>query len=193
MCYKEQGIQAGQLNQHFIFNALNMIKSAAIMEDKKMVCRMVDDFSCYLRYTINAEKGAEIVPFEKEMKVAKSYANIEMARFPSIHVTYQLEEHLFGLPVMTLQPLLEQAINFGLAKRMQGGEVTIRSRREETHCVVEIENSGRGYTLEEMTQEAVNRYDQIVERIEKQAGGSLELFQKDTSEGSVIRISIPID
>lgn len=189
----QKELQAGQLNQHFIFNALNTIKCATII-DRRQACHLIDEFSKYLRYNLNVLENGEAVPFRNEMEQIKAYGSIEMARFAKVQVEYDLQEEDFFIPPLSVQPLVENVIQDGLCKAEEGGKVLIRSFCEEDEYVIEIVLSS---TISEDEEEMKYSPDQelidhIRVRIEKLMNGNLKLEYEPEKEIK-FQMTIPVE
>lgn len=128
-----------QINPHFLFNTLNSI-SALIPrrpEDaQEMVARLAEMF----RYAL--ESQSEMVTLDQELAFVRNYVALEQIRFSD-----RLEADLPGgsyngvrLPGLTLQPLVENAVKYGVAQRMEGGAVRLTVRRENGRCAIEVRN-----------------------------------------------------
>ena len=192
----QEELKKKQLNQHFIFNTLNTIKCNAII-DTRNACRLIDDFSKYLRYNFNVLEQQEAISFREEIEQARVYLEIEMARFAQIQSEYFLEEENFFLPPMTIQPLVEDAVNYGLCRKDKGGTLSIKSFRKEEDYVIEIHDTGVGmetvFLEEAHVKEDYERLQTIegVRRCLKHfVSGSVEV-ETVPEEGTQITIRIP--
>lgn len=78
---------------------------------------VLDDFSGYLRGNIDSLTVKGNIPFSQELDHAKKYLAIEKKRFGErIRIEYAIEEEDFSLPVLTLQPIVENAVKHGITK-----------------------------------------------------------------------------
>ena len=113
-----------QLQPHFLFNSLNSI-NAMVVSRPQEARKMIEQLSTFLRATIN-RKEDEMVPFIEEMEQIDRYLQIEKLRFGhrlnTIITTVEACESA-SLPPLLLQPIVENAIKFGLYDTI--GEVTI--------------------------------------------------------------------
>lgn len=147
-----------QLQPHFLFNSLNSINALMVSRPEK-AREMVFQLSDFLRGTIR--KGAEQwVDFSEELHNLKLYLEIEKVRFGhrlQIKVNSLPETEGFQLPALLLQPLVENAVKFGLYGMV--GEVTISieavSKRGSLHVVIcnpydteDTQAHGSGYGLD---------------------------------------------
>jgi hypothetical protein len=130
-----------QLNPHFLFNALNTVRSL-IAEDPKRAQEAVTRLAGTLRYALGASQ-AECVPLEREMATVEDYLMLESLRFED---RLRIERHIepealaMSVPVMLLQTLVENAIKHGIAARPGPGLVEIRAARRDNALSIEVAN-----------------------------------------------------
>ena len=130
-----------QLQPHFLFNSLNSI-SALIGIKPEEARKMIQQLSDFLRGTIRKD-DQQSVSLEEELKHLHLYLEIEKVRFGhrlKTEVDQQDETKKMVLPSLLLQPLVENAIKFGLYDTV--GEITIRisAKAVENHLYIRIEN-----------------------------------------------------
>lgn len=130
-----------QLNPHFLFNSLNSI-NALVGREPEAARRMCEGLGDFLRRTLNL--GArDRVTLGEELALVNQYLEIERVRFGQrLRVDRRIEPELdlCLIPPLLLQPLVENAVKFGVAARLEGGEVTLSARRVADHLQVDIEN-----------------------------------------------------
>lgn len=137
-----RGLRA-QLDSHFLFNCLNGLREI-IGEDSGQAQVIVERLSGLLRYSLQPYP-ADLVSLEVEILRVKDYLALESMRFEErLQVSWQVapETYPLKLPPMLLQSLVENAVKHGIARRPQGGSITITVRVDGSHMVVEITNSG---------------------------------------------------
>lgn len=134
-----------QINPHFFFNTLNTI-SALIPSDPAAAQRMIGRLAEMFRYTLACGQ-ADLVPLEREVDFVRNYLELEKERFRQ-RLTFRLPEaaetSAIMLPGLTLQPLVENAVRHGVAKRLEGGEVRVQVARENGTAVVAVVNQTDG-------------------------------------------------
>ncbi len=110
-----------QINPHFLFNTLNTISGMAKLEKAQTTDQMISSLSSLFRY--NLKMSDQIVMLEKELKVVEDYMFIQQMRFGG-RVVYEhkleLDSGAVMIPAFTLQPLVENAVIHGIAKKEQG-------------------------------------------------------------------------
>lgn len=144
-------LMISQIQPHFIYNALNSIRTLIRIEPEQAY-DMVYDFSQYLRTHIDSLSNEREITFSGELEHIKSYINIEKVRFGErLNVEFDIQTTDFYLPALSVQPLVENAIKHGICKKPEGGTVWIRSYEDEESqegYVVEVEDDGVGFNVE---------------------------------------------
>lgn len=143
-------LMISQIQPHFIYNALNSIRTLIRIEPEQAY-DMVYDFSKYLRAHIDSLSNEREIIFYRELEHIESYINIEKVRFGErLKVVYDIQTTSFYLPALSVQPLVENAIKHGICKKPEGGTVWIRSyedKENEGGYVVEVEDDGVGFDV----------------------------------------------
>ena len=152
LALKNAQIQALQsrINPHFINNALEAINWEARMEKSTTIPAMVSALSVLLGASM-ARQDKRMVTLKEEMEVADAYIYFVQQRFgEGLSVTRQIDEAAEGclLPLLTVQPVLENAVEHGIAPA-GGGEITISCRKEGACARIEIVNTGKGIDPED--------------------------------------------
>ena len=184
-----------QIRPHFIFNSLGIIRSL-VKHDQKQAIATIDSFSDYLRVHVWAMKNNEVVPFEAELVHVKSILTLVQSDYTKkVEVTYDLKETGFRLPPLTLEPLVENAIKYGLDKN--GGEIQITTERIEREndvpeIVIRVIDSGRGKG--DITEKEQHRLgvglDNTRTRLKLQCDATLTVTTGET--GAVAEIRMPL-
>jgi sensor histidine kinase YesM len=135
-----------QIEPHFLFNTLANVTSL-IDADPAKARRMLESFIRFLRASLGATR-MESTTLGAERELIASYLEVLQVRMEgrlrySVDVPPDLES--YALPSLLLQPLVENAIRHGLEPKVEGGEVTMRARREGGKVMVEIADSGVGF------------------------------------------------
>jgi LytS/YehU family sensor histidine kinase len=134
-----------QLHPHFLFNALH---SAAMltMIDPEGAHRVLVQLSALLRTTLDRSAAAE-VPLAEEIDFVDRYLAIEQIRFQDrLRVEIQADDDALSatVPNLILQPLVENAVRHGIARRTGARCLTIRGHRQNGSLVLEVEDDGPG-------------------------------------------------
>ena len=133
------------LQPHFIFNALNSIRSL-IFENQEKAREAVMQLSNILRNSLITEKE-ELVLLEKEMKIIEDYLALESVRYEErLNVKYNIDEKCLStlVPPMMLQTLIENAIKHGISQSSIGGFINIDIFENiNSKTIIKIENTGK--------------------------------------------------
>jgi LytS/YehU family sensor histidine kinase len=130
-----------QLQPHFLFNSLNSISALAGSRPEE-ARRMVQQLSDFLRGTLKKDEN-QLVQLREEMQHLHLYLDIEKVRFGHrLTVDIDLREEVLQslVPPLLLQPIVENAIKFGLYGTIEDITVSINTRLEAMHLVVEVKN-----------------------------------------------------
>ncbi len=170
-------ILLGQIQPHFMYNSLTTIKHL-VATDSEKAQEAMDDFILYLRYNMDSMTADKPIPFEQELNHVKGYIDLQKLRFGNdLSVEYNIEFTDFKMPTLTLQPLVENAVTYGVRKKSSGkGTVTITSKRVEDHVEVTVEDDGPGFVLEKAYENKEKSHVGIMnvkERVESVVGGEL--------------------
>ena len=133
-----------QLQPHFLFNTLNAISTLVLDNQPRIATQMIARLADLLRRTLEAPDVHQ-VSLQEEIAVTKEYLALEKVRFgPRLTVTFEIDPgtHDALVPRFLLQPLVENAIRHGIAKRPQGGTLVLRSESAGGRLQVRIENDG---------------------------------------------------
>ncbi len=136
-----------QIEPHFLFNTLSNILSLLDTDVKKGKLMMVD-FIDYLRSSLSKTRG-DTTTIGQEMATIRAYLNVIKYRMGDrLNFSIDLPESLkiFYFPPMLIQPLVENSVRHGLEPKIEGGEVSIAIRRKDELLVVEVADSGLGFS-----------------------------------------------
>ena len=183
-------IMVSQIQPHFLFNTLSTIQSLCLIDPKK-ASETVEKFGTYLRQNLDSLNREDMILFETELEHTKVYADIEMLRFPNIRVEYDIEDTHFGVPALSLQPLVENAIRHGVRVR-RNGLVTVTTREYPAYHEIRVKDNGKGFNVAEAMEADKSHIGlrNVKDRIETLCGGTF-LIDSKLGEGTEITIRIP--
>ncbi len=178
-----------QIQPHFIYNTLGVIRSL-IRQDQRVAIRCIDNFADYLKGHIRAIQSDELIPIKKEMENVQAYLALVQADHDlNVRIDYDLAEEDFYIPALTLEPIVENAINHGISGK--GGFVKIKTISRPDSFVITVTDSGlKAEGLTEREQERLGvGLENTRRRLALQCGGSLGL--KEVPRGTEAEITIP--
>lgn len=183
-------IMMTQIQPHFLFNALNTIR-ALYAKDPPLADRTLEDFSTYLRQNLESLNQTDLIPIAKELEHIRLYAEIEVLRFPNVHIEYRIEDDGFAIPALTIQPLVENAIRHGVRGR-KDGLVIVSTVREMNAHLITIKDNGEGFDpdLQKAQKGSHIGLENVRSRVEQMCGGTM-VVKSEPGEGTVITIRIP--
>lgn len=140
-----------QVDPHFLYNTLEVIRKKALDKDAPEIAQMTLDMGNIFRYSA---KGEDEVTLEEEISIIKSYIRIQQMRFEGkIEVYYFIPEDVLGLKVikMLLQPIVENSIFHGLEPKSGKGNLYIGARIEDGSLVITVKDDGVGIKEQELS------------------------------------------
>lgn len=152
---QEARLQAlqGQIHPHFIFGTLETIRMIALQNKDKMAADMVFSLSSLIRYSMSI--SSKSVTLKDEIAIGRHYLKIQKMRFDErFTYLFDVDEKLLDmkLPPFILQPILENAIVYGVSKSMDLCEIKVNVHEKENMVVMEVANSGATVDLERMNE-----------------------------------------
>lgn len=139
-----------QINPHFLYNTLDSIVWMITGERYDDAVFMITQLASLFR--ISLSNGKTVIKIEDEVKHARNYMNIQKIRYKnSFEVDFQIEEDILDgcIVKLVLQPLLENAIYYGMEFMDGEGEIHVRGYRKDKDVYLEVEDNGLGMPEEE--------------------------------------------
>jgi len=184
-----------QINPHFLFNTLNTV-SSLIRFDPDMARGVVLKLSNILRRLLR--KHETFVPLREEIEFIDDYLDIEVIRFgrDKLQIFKDIDEETLDVfvPSMLLQPIVENAIKHGLAPRLAGGQIHLRTRRRDGRLMIEIDDNGMGMSPERLLEVYGGGIgiSNVHQRLRLLYGDQFVMdIRSQEGEGTQIRIEIP--
>ena len=186
-------LMLSQIQPHFLFNVLYVIQEICLV-DAETASQAIADFSRYLRHNMDSITINNPIPFGEELEHVKHYVSLQQLRFgDALDVRYELDCTDFQLPTLTLQPLVENAIRYGIRKSETGtGTVLITTEEYPEHYEIHVIDDGPGFDLNEKPKDGSSHLglQNVRERLSRISGGELIITSK-TGEGSDLTITLP--
>jgi two-component system LytT family sensor kinase len=184
-----------QINPHFLFNTLNTVTSL-IRFDPDSARGVVLKLSNILRRLLR--KHETFVPLREELQFIDDYLDIEVARFgrENLEIVKHVDDATMEafVPSMLLQPIVENCLKHGLAPKLGGGKIELRTAGRDGRLRIEIEDNGVGISEEKLPHVYVEGIglSNVRERLRVLYGTEFHLdIQSRPGEGTVIQIEIP--
>ena len=184
-----------QIKPHFLYNTINTIISVSRTDGEK-ARNLLIDFSQYLRRCFDFRGSDQLVSLADEIELAKAYVTIEKARFGNrLEADFRLDDNIgeIKVPILILQPIIENAIIHGILPKPEGGRVEIDIHRIGRVLMFRVSDNGVGMDnanletlLEQQSQHiGLSNIDARIRRLYKRKWG-LEI-QSKLKEGTEIK------
>jgi two-component sensor histidine kinase len=189
---------SAEMNPHMLFNALNTIASL-VHDDPERAERTVLELAEVYRGILRASSGVTHA-LADELRLCEAYLGVERARYGErlrvlIEVDPGVDTHAMIVPVLILQPLVENAVKHGIAPRAEGGTITVRVRRDGDAIAMVVEDDGVGLGAAEAAVSRGNRraLSNCAQRLELVYGG-VAAFDIATREagGTRAQLVLPV-
>lgn len=189
---KSIAVMISQIQPHFLYNSLNSIAELCVVAPKRAEKATIN-FSRYLRGNMGALNEKRPIEFEDELSHLNHYIELEKLRYgDDLQFEYDIREKAFTLPALTVQPLVENAVNHGIRYHKMKGKVKISSYCDEDNYYVSIEDDGVGFDPEKYMSDGRKHVGiaNVRYRLEVLCGGSIDI-KSEKGKGSVVTIRIP--
>jgi len=189
-----------QINPHFLFNTLNSV-SSLVRFDPDTARELILKLATILRRLLNS--GDAFVPLREELEFVDNYLDIEVVRFgrDKLRVVKELDPASLDamVPSMLLQPLVENSIKHGLASRIEGGSIFLRSRLHDSKLIVEVEDDGVGMGSANLLEKPSGLggtgigLANVAERLKVLYGDTARMtIDSPEGKGTLIRLRLPV-
>jgi two-component sensor histidine kinase len=183
-----------QIEPHFLFNTLNSIAALVREERNDAAVGMIAGLSDFLRRVVEGSTKHEVALGE-EIEFLRKYLDIQQVRFAErLRFTVDVPTELLAaqVPSLLLQPVVENSIKHGIAKRAQGGRIRIAAFRSNGMLTLNVYNDGPRLTPENGTLQAGTGIFNIRTRLRSLYGNAFSLAMRNQAPGGVeVSISFP--
>src|SRR6266852_42354 len=186
---------SSQINPHFLFNTLNTV-SSLIRFDPDLARGVVLKLSNILRRLLR--KHETFVPLREELEFIDDYLDIEVIRFgrDKLQIFKEVDPETLEtfVPSMLLQPMVENSIKHGLAPRLEGGQIHIRTHHRDGRLSIEVADNGMGISPERLAEVYGGGIgiSNVHERLRLLYGDQFKMdIRSEEGQGTQIHIEIP--
>ena len=190
----QTSILISQVQPHFMYNAITAIRYLCI-KDPYAARDALGDFAQFLRDNLESINNTKPVTLQRELGHVEAYLDLEKLRFDDkINVEYDISEENIMMPAMTLQPLVENAIKHGITKKVEGGNIWIRTWSDSADNIITIKDDGVGFDPGQPVPNEGDRksvgIDNIRRRLDIISSGTVEI-NSAPGEGTEVTVKIP--
>ena len=182
-----------QINPHFLFNALNTLYGTidrTSSEARRMVLNLADIF----RYLLEGDRTA--IPLSEELRIVEAYLEIESVRLGErLETEIQISQSARSvmIPVLSIQPLIENAVKHGISERSKGGRVSLKAERTTAGLRITVEDSGAGFSPGEARESSGTGVglENVRRRLLLCHGSEADLHIESGSTGTIVTFFLP--
>ncbi|PYX94642.1 MAG: sensor histidine kinase [Acidobacteria bacterium] len=189
-----------QINPHFLFNTLNSV-SSLVRFDPDTARQLIIKLANIFRRLLHSSDA--FVPLREEVEFIDDYLDIEVVRFgrDKLQVIKELDPSSLDVmvPSMLLQPLVENSIKHGLASKIEGGSIYLRSRLSDSRVVIEVEDNGVGMGAAQFLEPPSGLggtgigMANVAERLKVLYGDTAKMtIDSFEGKGTLVRIRLPV-
>jgi two-component system LytT family sensor kinase len=178
-----------QIHPHFLFNALNALYGIIPREAKgarETVLNLADIFRYFL------ETGKQFLPLEEELRIVKAYLDVERLRLGEklrVELDVAADAMRVPIPILSIQPLVENAVKHGISPRPEGGLVRLNAAVDERGVLrVSVSDTGRGFQANDKSGVGL---DNVSKRLQLCYGPEARLEIQSDARGSVVSFAAP--
>jgi two-component system, LytTR family, sensor kinase len=185
-----------QINPHFLFNTLNSLSSLILSQRTDVAEKMIMNLSTFFRTTLSADPTADI-SLDEEIRLQRLYLDIEQVRFPErLNVEVDIAEALGSarVPILILQPIVENAIKYGVARSRRPVTLRISAHEEAGRLHLKVKDDGEAPNAEASGECGSgvglnNVCERLVARYGVQAGC---FYGPDPEGGFTVHVILPV-
>ncbi|WP_425431943.1 sensor histidine kinase [Gracilibacillus ureilyticus] len=191
-----------QVNPHFLYNTLESINWSAKIAGEKKISQMAESLGYVLRSSINMK--STLIPLKEEISIVDHYITIQKYRFEErLLFQKQIYEELLNVnvPKFILQPIVENAIRYGLQEMVGVCEILLDIKEEHGNICITVSDNGPGMTLKHLNNVIKGNYEpkgtgiglrNINERIKILFGENYGIkIDSEINKGTNIKIILP--
>lgn len=169
-----------QIQPHFLYNALNCIGELCATDPPRAE-QAVSRFSMFLRGNVDSLSATGTISFRQELAHTQYYLELEQMRFDErLRVVYDIGPSGFRLPPLTLQSIVENAVQYGVTAKEEGGTVTIATSESRRGWSITVTDDGMGFDPNVAPEKEDGRshvgIQNVRDRLAAQCGGSLTIL-----------------
>lgn len=185
----EVKMMMSQIQPHFIYNTLASI-STLIKIDPDKAQEGLDAFTEYLRANLSSLTDTGLISFSNELKHIETYLSLEKMRFDDrLSVKYDINTSNFLVPPLSIQPIVENAVKHGILKKIEGGEISIKTTEDNNAYIVEISDNGVGFDINSLNKDDNNHIglNNVKYRVQSMCRGDV-VVKSEINKGTVVTV-----
>ncbi|MGR6898243.1 ATP-binding protein [Rummeliibacillus sp. TYF-LIM-RU47] len=193
--HDELSFHYAQIKPHFLYNSLNTIIGLSYTDEEK-TREALQHLAVYFRAKLDYRRPEALVSLEDEIELVESYLAIEKMRFGSrLNVIFDIDETIDQtIPSMTIQPLVENAVQHGISKNKNGGTLLLSIQEEAGYIHITIQDDGVGMPLEKQRELLEGRSNRLgfTNPLKKLKLIKGTVFQLESKKGKGTKVTIQL-
>lgn len=196
----------GQMNPHFIFNALNSVNQFVSQQDERTANRFLSEFALLMRLVLENSQE-DFIPLQKEQEILSLYMKLEHYRFRDkfdyeIKVDENINADSIQVPPMLIQPYIENAVWHGLRYKNEKGKLLLHFYRQNGNLVAKVTDDGVGRrrSAELKTENQKKHNSTGLKNVEERLSIINKVYQADyrvqiedrENNGTRVRVYLPV-
>ncbi|MGN0515937.1 sensor histidine kinase [Eubacterium sp.] len=184
-------VMLSQIQPHFLYNSIGAI-SELCKQNPEQAREALQNFASYLRGNMDSISCPDFIPFKDELAHIEAYLKLQKMRFgDKINIVYDIEETDFLLPPLTVQPIVENALQHGICKTEEGGTVTLKTQKINDEIIISVIDDGVGFdtALFDKNRKGHIGIDNVQKRLEQTNCGEL-IINSEKGVGTTAKIII---
>lgn len=176
-----------QVNPHFLFNTLNSLSTLVISGQNEQAEAMIQNLSTFYRTSLSSDP-LEDVTLSEEVELQRQYLDIEAVRYPKrLRTVIDIDPPLMDLhvPALILQPLVENAIKYGVSRTSRPVTIAISARQNGQQVVISVEDDGE-VILADLAHGNGIGLANVRDRLEARFGNRASLVTHEKTDGGFI-------
>ena len=177
-----------QIMPHYLFNTLSVIRSL-YHKDQDSGDEIMTTFSKNLRASLKLMKK-EMIPFDDEIDVISHYIDLENERFENkFNLVLELDFTDFKVPPLTLEPVIENSVNYSKVNENEDGFISISSQYDGEYVTITIEDNGIGFDKKTVKKESIGQKN-MKERLSLYLNATISV-DSEVGKGTKTTITFP--
>lgn len=179
-----------QINPHFLFNSLVLIKSI-YLQDRTKGDRAIDLLSKHIRANVDVKGGKILIPIEEELQNIQCFVELaNMQNNEPLNVIFNIDAYDFMVPALSIEPFIENAIKYSRIQNKEDGYIEVSTEETNNAFIVKVSDNGIGMTKVEQRKgnsqgikNALSRFEFLLNAVTK--------VSSMPGQGTSIIINIP--
>ena len=180
-----------ELNPNLLFASFQALQNLIKSGSSKSV-KMIYHISVYMRNNLKAMgQAGEIITFEEEMEHIVAYLQLQKTRNQNLDFAIECKVKGFKVPRNSIEPLVENAVKYGIAGHGNKGNVVVRSYQREEGYAIQVIDDGTGFDKSSLKRKSPRAVLNLFTMLENKCGAKTELITKE-GKGTVITVVLPM-